>query len=66
MKKIFYNKTTKEYTFSEKTDGELNVNVVPPRFSPEDRLGTYRRVAKSAQLAEKFPKKREANGDKKQ
>lgn len=57
MKKIYYNKNTKEHTFSEKTDGELNVNVVPPKFSPEDRLGKYRRIAKSEQLAEKFPKK---------
>jgi len=57
MKKIFYNKASKEYTFSEKTEGELNLNVIPPKFSPVDRLGKYRRVAKSAQLAEKFPQK---------
>ena len=60
MKKIFYNEQTKEYTFSEKTEGALNKNVIPPKFSTNDKFGEYRRTAK------KDLKKRELSGEEKE
>jgi rRNA maturation protein Nop10 len=49
MKKIYYNAAENTYTFSEYTNGIMNKSVIPPKFSPTDKFGTYRRKAKETQ-----------------
>ncbi|MFT7616131.1 MAG: rRNA maturation protein Nop10 [Candidatus Woesearchaeota archaeon] len=48
MKKI-YQRSDGTYTFDEYTDKKLNKTVIPPKFSPQDKLGEYRRRAKKLQ-----------------
>jgi len=46
--RIYYNQLTEEYTLEEhdKDTGELNENIIPPKYSPEDKYAHYRRAAK--------------------
>jgi rRNA maturation protein Nop10 len=46
MKKSFYNEQLQKYTFSEFEDGIQNKSVIPPKYSPTDKYGAYRRKAK--------------------
>jgi len=44
---IYLNTKTKEYTLKQKNeDGSVNENIVPAKFSPEDKWGKYRRIAR--------------------
>lgn len=54
MKHILYCKKCQEYRMQEKCPecGEKTVQKTPPKFSPEDPVGEYRRKAKKEILKE--------------
>jgi len=54
MKHILKCKSCKKYTLSDKCEcsGEA-VTPIPPKYSPEDKYGEYRRRAKKESLEEK-------------
>ncbi|MFT4313168.1 MAG: nucleolar RNA-binding Nop10p family protein [Candidatus Woesearchaeota archaeon] len=47
-RKIYYTEQ-KEFTLTEKDEetGVINKSVIPPKYSPEDKYGEYRRKAKN-------------------
>jgi H/ACA ribonucleoprotein complex subunit 3 len=51
VSKILYCKTCEKYTLLETCSkcGEKTVNKNPPRFSPQDHYGKYRRMLKKQQ-----------------
>lgn len=51
MNKILYCPTCKKYTLNETCScGEKSVVRKPPRYSPDDRMGSYRRKARKDDL----------------
>lgn len=50
MKHILKNPKTGEYTLKEEVDGESCANPRPAKYSVEDRMGKYRRMAKKDEL----------------
>lgn len=53
MKHMFINPKTHEYTLKEEIDGEKCINPRPAKYSVEDRMGKYRRLAKKEELIER-------------
>lgn len=53
MKHMFKNPKTGEYTLKEEVGGVDCLNPRPPKYSPEDRMGKYRRMAKKDELKER-------------
>ncbi len=50
-KKILFNVLENEFTLkqNDSVTGALNESVIPPKYSPEDKYGKYRRMVKEKQ-----------------
>ena len=44
-----YCESCEKYTLKEECDGQKTLDPKPPKYSPEDRYGEYRREAKRRQ-----------------
>jgi H/ACA ribonucleoprotein complex subunit 3 len=55
MNKIKYCQKCDKYTFNAVCSvcGEKTITKVPPKYSPQDRMAVYRRIAKKEILKEK-------------
>lgn len=54
VNKILYCETCKSYTMQKKCSrcGGATRQAKPPKYSPEDRYGAYRRLAKTSRMGE--------------
>ncbi|RME77853.1 ribosome biogenesis protein [Candidatus Woesearchaeota archaeon] len=46
MKHLYKHPQTHEYTMKEEVGGKKTLSTFPPKYSPEDPMGEYRRRAK--------------------